>query len=99
MKCGTCRHLHRGKFGIKAHFDSKFDKARSNKSREVPRQWYRVGCDKRGLSNWKKTDSTKHVATSHAKYRASGTAWGAINVVCQIEKTNSTKYLALHVVR
>ena len=38
---------------------NRFDKARSNQSREVPRKWYRVGCGKRGLSNTIKGEINK----------------------------------------
>ena len=66
-------------------FFLRIDNASSKRSREAPRQWCRVGCEKRVLSILL-SESTMRVAIGHAQHRASGAVWAAIRRRCQFQK-------------
>ncbi len=52
----------------------RIDNASSKRSREAPRQWYRVGCEKQALSILL-SKSTMRAAIGHAKHRR---MWGRV---------------------
>ena len=65
----------------RVHLFLRIDNASSKRSREAPRQWCRVGCEKRVLSILL-SESTMRAAKGHAKHRASGAAWVAKSECC-----------------
>ncbi|MBR3611971.1 MAG: hypothetical protein IKL54_01605, partial [Bacteroidaceae bacterium] len=69
------------------NFTIRIDNTCSNRSREAPRQWCRVGCEKRVLSILL-SESTMRAAKGHAKHRASGAAWVAKSEYCQFHYQN-----------